>query len=276
VKKFLGRLTAFLLLVLLGYAALFAATVYLHRRGLENCALGKPVDAVILGDSHTMWSIDDSGIEGLRNISFNAEGYPYSYDKLQHLLSHERGIRKLYVGLGYHNLSSYFDDYIVGRQFRLFADRYSSFLTLDDYLKIGRTGLLQVPLLTQQIIRKGLKPGLRQKCQIYGSFPAEHMTQTFDAEKMKGRLAEQFGEPGRPLPLSDLNLMYLGKIVQLAREHDVPMALASHAQQELREAIDLGRGDKPRAKVRRLHEEQAGEELQADNPCGNTQLVIED
>ena len=68
----------------------------------------------------------------------------------------------------------------------------------------------------------------------------------------------------------------VGLATQLAREYDVPMALASLAEQELMEAINRGWGGNPTPKVRVLQEERAGVELRADIPCGNTRLVIED
>lgn len=68
----------------------------------------------------------------------------------------------------------------------------------------------------------------------------------------------------------------VGLATQLAREYDVPMALASLAEQELMEAINRGWGGNPTTKVRLLQEERAGVQLRADIPCGNTRLVIED
>ena len=68
----------------------------------------------------------------------------------------------------------------------------------------------------------------------------------------------------------------VGLATQLAREFDVPMALASLAEQELIEAMNRGWGNDPTTKVRLLQEERAGVELRADIPAGNTRLVIED
>lgn len=68
----------------------------------------------------------------------------------------------------------------------------------------------------------------------------------------------------------------VGLATQLAREFDVPMALASIAEQELIEAMNRGWGGDPTTKVRLLQEERAGVQLRADIPLGKTRLVIED
>jgi 3-hydroxyisobutyrate dehydrogenase len=68
----------------------------------------------------------------------------------------------------------------------------------------------------------------------------------------------------------------VGLATQLAREFDVPMALANLAEQELVEAMNRGWGGDPTTKVRLLQEERAGVQVRGDFPAGNTRLVIED
>jgi 3-hydroxyisobutyrate dehydrogenase-like beta-hydroxyacid dehydrogenase len=68
----------------------------------------------------------------------------------------------------------------------------------------------------------------------------------------------------------------VGLATQLAREFNVPMALANLAEQELVEAMNRGWGNDPTTKVRLLQEERAGVQVRGDFPSGNTRLVIED
>lgn len=68
----------------------------------------------------------------------------------------------------------------------------------------------------------------------------------------------------------------VGLATQLAREFNVPMALANLAEQELVQAMNRGWGGDPTTKVRLLQEERAGVQVRGDFPSGNTRLVIED
>src|SRR5262249_15099216 len=68
----------------------------------------------------------------------------------------------------------------------------------------------------------------------------------------------------------------VGLATQLAREFNVPMALAALAEQELMEAINRGWGDNPTGAVRQLQEERAGVQVRGNFPTGNTRLVIEE
>ena len=68
----------------------------------------------------------------------------------------------------------------------------------------------------------------------------------------------------------------VGLATQLAREFNVPMALANLTEQELVEALNRGWGNNPTTKVRLLQEERAGVQVRGDFPAGRTRLVIEE
>jgi 3-hydroxyisobutyrate dehydrogenase len=68
----------------------------------------------------------------------------------------------------------------------------------------------------------------------------------------------------------------VGLATQLAREFNVPMALAALAEQELVMAMNRGWGNNPTGIVRLLQEERAGVQVRGNFPAGNTRLVIEE
>jgi hypothetical protein len=236
-KHFLRRLALFLFLLASACAVLVIGTVLLHRRALPNCRLEQNTDAILVGDSHPMWAIDDSQIPGLRNISLNAEGYKYTYLKLRHLLQGEHAIKRIYIGAGYHNFSGYYDAYIDGAMFHQFVERYLSLLTLDDYLGLVRSAPRDVLGLAQRIVQRGFKPGLKRECLLYGRFPEEKKTATFDARHVQTRIREQFYAEGEVLPASASNLEYLQKLVELSRAHGLAITLLAtpvHSEYERR------------------------------------------
>lgn len=222
-KKFLLRLAIFLSVAMLVCVALFASVILLNRQAIHNCRVGEGVDSVIVGDSHTAWAIDDSGLEGVRNVSLNAEGYKYTYAKLQHLLRTEPRIKRVYLGFSYHNLSAYFDDYIVGPTFRFFVERYLSILTMADYAELVKRSPRDALDLLLRILRKGFSAGVRGECTLYGRFSEEPMTKEFDFSSMQKRIDAQYYVEGRLQRESASNLEYLGKIVRLCRDAGVEL-----------------------------------------------------
>jgi hypothetical protein len=236
-KRFLLRLVGFLSIAAAGCAILLVAVVVLNRQSIDNCRLDQGVDSVVVGDSHTAWAIDAAGIDGVQNISLNAEGYKYTYAKLRHLLRTEPTVRRIYLGFSYHNLSAYYDDYIVGPTFRQFIHRYRQVLEPADYIDLASRDPAGVADLFLRVVRNGLSAPLRGGCSLYGRFSDEPMTAEFDLSTMNRRITEQYYVDGRVQAVSSLNLEYLEKIVHLANEHRVDLVMLNtpmHAQYKSR------------------------------------------
>lgn len=223
--RFLLRLAVFLAMAASSCAALFLVVVLLNRHAMGNCRLGDGVESVIVGDSHTAWAIDDAGVPGLRNVSLNAEGYKYTYRKLQHLLRSEPQIRRVYLAFSYANLSAYYDDYVTGANFRFYADHYLDLLSISDYIELVRNSPSTAVDLFERLLRSGLSAGIRQECTLYGQFSAggAYRLETFRFDVMQKRIAEQYYSQGALQGLSVQNLDYLKKIIRLVREHGVEL-----------------------------------------------------
>lgn len=223
-KKFLIRIGAFIGIAICGFIVLLAAVIILNHRAIVNCRVEPHVNSVVIGDSHPAWAIDDSKIPGLRNISQNAEGYKYTYAKMRHLLDKNPDIERVYLGFSYHNLSSYFDEYVTGEKFRLFASRYLSVLAPSDILEVIRRDPLHAVDFVTRLLREGFVPGLRGECRLYGRFSSEPMLGEFRISAMEHRIAEQyFDQAGALRGVSRQNLDYLVKIIELARSHGVEL-----------------------------------------------------
>jgi hypothetical protein len=227
-SRFLLRLTEFLALAATACAALFVVTVLLTRHAIDACRIGDEVDSVIVGDSHTAWAIDDAGVPGVRNVSQNAEGYKYTYLKLQHLLQSESQVKRVYLAFSYANLSAYYDEWITGPTFRFYADRYLGVLSPGDLVELLRNSPRTAPDLLGRLLRGGLSAGIRQQCTLYGNFfndPSTRRFETYSFEVMEKRLLEQYYSSGAVQVQSAQNSEYLERIIRLVREHDVELVM---------------------------------------------------
>jgi hypothetical protein len=227
-RAFLLKVLGFVLIVAAGYFSLFLLVIALNVRAADkSCHLGPDVTAVMLGDSHAMWSVDDEKIPGLRNIALNAEGYKYSYLKLKRVLAQEPNVKRVYLGAGYHNLSAYYDDYIFGGSFKFFAHRYLPVLSGKDYAELFAKDPLEFLRLTKHAIVDGFKPGLKGQCELYGTFPDEKQEQVYDPKSMAKRVQSQFFDHDKLLGVSSSNLDHLEAIVSLCREKGVSLTLVN-------------------------------------------------
>lgn len=225
-KRFLKKLSWFLVFSLVLNSLVLLVVVFLNQFAVGNCDLDDDINAVIIGDSHTMWSIDASGIENVENISLNAEGYLYTYHKLKNLLDKEPNITHVYLGFGYHNLSGYYDDYISGSLSKNFIHRYIGVIPTADLIKVILGNPSDIPVAFRNILQRGGRSGLKQQCTLYGRFPDERKMETYDSSQMEKRVLNQYyDDDGAVTNISQSNLEYLDKIVSLLRKNNIEITL---------------------------------------------------
>jgi hypothetical protein len=226
-KNFLKKLGWFFIFSLLLNSAVLILIIAMNRSAVTQCDLEDDVRTVIVGDSHTMWAIDASSIEQVENISLNAEGYVYTYYKLEQLLRSESNLLHVYLGFGYHNLSAYYDEYIYGDQFKSFIHRYIGVMQARDFLNVIVNNPGDLVTIIKNILQKGGRAGLKQQCTLYGRFPSERKLETFNASQMKKRILAQYYDDGKVIGVSESNLIYLDKIVSLLRDNNIEVTLLS-------------------------------------------------
>lgn len=103
--KLLKKLILFLLLFITINLLLFIKNLLI----VNNYHLDKNVNKLIIGDSHISCGLDDSFIEGAKNIANTNEAYIYTYAKLKKVLKNNPHIDTVFLGVGVHNFSNYVD-----------------------------------------------------------------------------------------------------------------------------------------------------------------------
>ncbi len=220
-KLFIRKLISFMLFFTFSYITVITAVLSLNKIRLKKYRLGDSITTVIAGDSHTMWSIDDRKLNGVRNISLNAEGYIYTYAKLVHLLKQGNKIEKLYLGLSFHNLSGYYDDYIYGKRSLSFFYRYIEILGLQDYMTLMISNPKNAITMSPVLLRKGIDMLFKRKHTSFGSFPSENMLQKLDHGKMVKRVQEQYYQDNTVAPFSKMNVAFLVRIIDLCKKNGI-------------------------------------------------------
>lgn len=226
-KKFVSRLLQFFILISFIYGLAIGSVVILNKLAVKNCRLQENVSSIILGDSHTMWSINDAELPGIQNISLNAEGYIYTYAKLLNVLKTEPNVSQIYLGMSYHNLAGYYDEYIYGGILRHFIHRYIGVMSLNDFAKILMYNPKNILNLSVKILQNGSEVIFSDYCELYGSFPEEIMTETLNREQMNKRIRSQFYSNDKVVSISEVNLQYLNKIIELCKNEGLQVTILS-------------------------------------------------
>lgn len=131
-KIFLARIAAFfsllLLLFVMGIVFFSNSNKFLKKR----YDLGTRDFAVFMGDSHVRSSLNDKQIENHVNLGLYAETFYFTYYKLKFLLAENSNVKRVYLGLGYHSLSNFYDKFIYGKDSKTISSNYFSYSPLNN------------------------------------------------------------------------------------------------------------------------------------------------
>jgi hypothetical protein len=179
------------------------------------------IDTIIIGDSHCQCAIDDAHLFGVTNLSMNSEGYLFSYAKLRFLLQDNPGIKIVLVGFSFHNLSSYYDEYLWGRQSQVPVRRYAQLLTISEKSAL----IIRSPDTVVSLLRGSLPTWIpaeesNPRLPFLGAFEPINTEKPLNKESMLGRARYQYYAGNNVAAFSVFNRRYLDKIVQLCREQE--------------------------------------------------------
>lgn len=193
---------------------------------MEKCVLNENTKSLIIGDSHTYVAINDKKLNNIQNVSWNAEGYIYTYAKLRHILNNEPKVSEIFLGLSYHNFSGYYDNYIYGDLAKYFSHRYIGVLSFEEYFEIGsNASLFNIYGISRDAIKKGIKAIATKDCAIYGSFPEKPLEVIYNIKHMETRIKYQYYNKTEVVDTSAINIRYLNKIVDLCKERNIKLIM---------------------------------------------------
>ncbi len=213
-RAFVNRLFIFILPTILFPFFSFYVIKEIH----EPFIIEKSIDTIITGDSHLQYSVNDSLLgNNMINISINSEGYFYSYYKIKVILENNPHIQNVWLGVNYHNLSSYYDDFL-----------FNCFVFTRYYPLIDSKGYATILKNNPKAILATLN-GIRNIFAYpYIGHYYEHKVasnQKVTSKSLKNRIRTQFGADGNFKEVSDLNVSYLTQIVLLCEQKKVNLVL---------------------------------------------------
>jgi len=219
-KKFLVQFLIFWLLPV----AWIACSASIRTIGHKPYKTDPSVSTIITGDSHVQCAIDDSNLDTMKNISTSSECYLYSYYKLREIFEHNPNIRHLVLGFSYHNLSSYYDDYLTGEPAVSVLSRYVDVIDPSEYVKLVRTNFK----LIRPILKKIAIPlSMKRHRYIGGFLHRDTGDMSVNEKTINRRIKNQYYRNQEPRSYSQTNIEYFYKILDLCKRHDVSIILLS-------------------------------------------------
>lgn len=223
-KKFITNTVVFISIpIVIGIPILFAFDLYVNGLYNDDKIKGNISD-IYIGDSHIKHAINDSIIPNSLNIAESSESFYFSYFKLKILLDNNPSIKKVHLGLSYHNLSNYYDRFISGDYSLATAPKYFYSLPIKEQFRMIFWNKKNLISFTKSIIKHGIKKIKNDKYSLFDRGFSNRFNGTkVDQSSMNKRLLFQFYKNDNLNSFSECNIKYLKKIIILCKSKSVEL-----------------------------------------------------
>ncbi|MEN8696373.1 MAG: hypothetical protein ABF321_10140 [Bacteroidia bacterium] len=215
-KKFVTSVIAFSLVLVAYFGVNIMVNSHLNSKQVK---VGDS-KIIAVGDSHIMTAVDPQFSMDLINIAQSSEPYLASYLKIKKILESQSEVETVVLGLGYHNLSGYYDQKLLTNESTAIFDNNIQLL--------GTYELSNQSYDFERYVNSFLKnqciyPQLKKR--YLGAYKATRS----DLAKadLSQTVKKHFYEEEQIHDFSDtFNLFYLGQIVNLCSDYNINLVLA--------------------------------------------------
>ncbi len=221
-KRFLVKSISFSGALLLFLVILFWISVELNRKLYRDVSIDPGTTTLVIGDSHTELAVNDSLLPNTLNISTPAEGYIFTYLKLKQIIQNNSNVRSIMLGVSYHNFSSFYDKYIFEEEPYALISQYISLMGYRDLLMFFRKSpsIANISAIFRNSI-ENLTAYEKNKFPYIGGFHIIENDDDLTEDRIIKRIKSQYYLNDQPLPISEINTLYLKKIVEFCRGKNI-------------------------------------------------------
>ncbi len=225
-NKFLKKLLIFLLIPVISAIVLFYGMTLLVNSMTNEYKLNPAITEIYIGDSHIQSSVNDNLLENAKNLGQSSESFYFTYFKLKRILQGNPGIRKVYLGFSYHSLSIYYDKFISGEYSVSVSPHYFYILPVREQIRLLNWNHNNISSYLKSIFKAGRNQidNLKDP-DFFSGYANDFKKSAVVDSSMDKRLKFQY-YPGNSISsFSEINLIYLNKIVELCRSRKIELAV---------------------------------------------------
>lgn len=209
-----------------GLLFLVMLTLYL-KASYQDYPIGSNISILFAGDSHIQSSVDDRLIPHSLNIAKNSESLYFTYYKLKMLLDTHPSIKQVFLGVSYHSLSNYFNQYIDGVYSASISPRYFFLLPFKEQIRVFNWNRNHPAGFLKSIFKKGMAQAAMRRYSFMGGFINSFEGTTAVDSSMEKRIKFQYYTLGKLNSFSAYNIRYLSEIEGLCQARGVELTVLS-------------------------------------------------
>ena len=220
-KQFTKNIFLFFLPIITVIFVCLTFLIYMNSQTNE-VTLESNINNIYVGDSHIQLAIDDNMISNSLNVAKTSESFYFSYYKLKMLTNNNSSIDTVYLGLSYHSLSSYYDEFIEGKHSSAVSPKYFYLLPLSEQFKMLNLNSNKLLPFFTSITKIGINSLINNESHPYiGSFRSRFEDTKAVKASMDKRLILQYHTDKGLKPFSKLNIHYLNKIIEICKSKGI-------------------------------------------------------
>lgn len=223
---FIRKSIIFLIIPLGLIIILFLTLNFINIKVTKKYKIDSKINSIFIGDSHIRQSINDSIFSKGINLSENSESFYFSFYKLKAIIPQNRSIKTIYLGFSFHNLSSYNNDFIFGKESFFVSDKYFYILPIEEKIHLLECNYSKLPSYIINILKIGIENILINKNLSYlGNYENKYLNTSANQKSIDKRLLYQFYENNKLNIFSELNIRYLYKIINLCKTKKIDLVI---------------------------------------------------
>lgn len=222
-NQFIKKTILFILIPFITFIILFLCIGIINRKISSNTYSYIKTPILFAGDSHIEQTINDTISGKFVNIGQISESYYFTYYKLKLLFETNTPVSRVYLGFGYHNISSYFNMFINGKFSNSVLSKYFFILPFNEQIRILYSRKNEILSLIKAILKSGIQNIIYEKKTFQGGFINQFVDTKAIISSMHERIEFQYFENGVLNDYCEQNILYLNKIAELCKANNVKL-----------------------------------------------------
>jgi hypothetical protein len=219
-KGFIKKITVFLSLAILAIIAIVISSNSIVE-SQSSFKIDDDITKVVIGHSHSECSVNDSILKNSINLSSSGESYFYNYQKLKKVVGDNKQINTIFIEFTNNQVDSMMDDWIWNyEKMSHYLHLYAPYMDSEDFkllLKNNPTDLLASYSIATRKHFYRILSGDYDLIDEIGGYNEEKLS------KVDKLIADnEFNSSiSKSHSLSEANISYLRKMVDLCRENNI-------------------------------------------------------
>ena len=227
IKSIFSFLIPFLICLFFFFLILIVSTQILTSSS-KQYKFEENIELLFLGDSHITNAVIDTLIPNAVNLAKRSEPYYYTYQRLK-FISNNSKIKKVILGYSYHNISSYYDEFISGHLSAIMPHKLFFCLEFSEKLRVLNWNRKKLISVSKKIFKSFYHQYYNlveenDEYSFYDGYNNPFKNEKVNLKSLQSRISFQFYSKDKVTDFAELNIIYLKKIIDFCQEKNIKLS----------------------------------------------------